>query len=60
VGKPPTAEQGPNHVLSGFNPDDKAKIEKTIQRAKDGVETFLIKGPEAAMRELNGDLVNEE
>lgn len=56
VGKPPSANEGPNHVLSGFAPEDKAKIEKAILRARDGIETFLSKGSETAMRELNGDL----
>jgi PTH1 family peptidyl-tRNA hydrolase len=55
VGKPPSADEGPDHVLSGFTPDDKVKIDKAIERARDGVETFLLKGPEAAMRELNGE-----
>jgi PTH1 family peptidyl-tRNA hydrolase len=56
VGKPPSADEGPNHVLSGFTAEDKVKVEKAIERARNGVETFLLKGPEAAMRELNGDL----
>ena len=55
VGKPPTASAGPDHVLSGFNPDDKLKIEKAIERSRDGIETYILKGPEAAMREINGD-----
>jgi peptidyl-tRNA hydrolase, PTH1 family len=33
VGKPPSAIEGPDHVLSGFNPDDKIKIEKAIERS---------------------------
>jgi PTH1 family peptidyl-tRNA hydrolase len=56
VSKPPSANDGPDHVLSGFNPEDKIKIEKAIERARDGVETYLLKGPDAAMRELNVDL----
>jgi PTH1 family peptidyl-tRNA hydrolase len=56
VGKPPSADEGPNHVLSGFKPDDKEKIEKAIQRAAAGVETFLTQGADAAMRELNGEV----
>ncbi len=55
VGKPPSANEGPNHVLSGFAPDDKEKIEKAIHRAAEGVEIFLAQGADAAMRELNGD-----
>jgi PTH1 family peptidyl-tRNA hydrolase len=55
VGKPPSASEGPDHVLSSFHPDDKPKIEQAIERAKKGVETYILKGPEAAMREINGD-----
>jgi PTH1 family peptidyl-tRNA hydrolase len=54
VGKPASAVEGAGHVLSSFHPDDKPKIEQAMERAKKGVETFILKGPEAAMRELNG------
>jgi len=56
VGKPPSANEGPDHVLSGFNIEDKLKIEQAIERSRDGIETYILKGPEAAMREVNGDL----
>jgi len=55
VGKPPSAVAGPQHVLSSFHPDDQLKIEQAIEKAKNGVETLILKGPEAAMREINGD-----
>jgi PTH1 family peptidyl-tRNA hydrolase len=56
VGKPPTVGEGPDHVLSSFNPEDRLKIEKAIERSRVGIETYILKGPEAAMREINGDL----
>jgi PTH1 family peptidyl-tRNA hydrolase len=56
VGKPPSANDGPDHVLSSFPPDDKPKIEQAVERAKNGVETYILKGSETAMREINGDL----
>jgi PTH1 family peptidyl-tRNA hydrolase len=55
VGKPPSPGEGPNHVLSSFLPDDKQKIEQAIERAKNGVQTYILKDPETAMREINGD-----
>jgi peptidyl-tRNA hydrolase, PTH1 family len=55
VGKPPSSSEGPDHVLSWFSPDEKQKIEQAIKKAKIGVETFILKGPETAMREINGD-----
>jgi PTH1 family peptidyl-tRNA hydrolase len=56
VGKPPSAGEGAHHVLTGFPPEEKEKVGKAIERAKDGIETFILKGPEAAMNELNKDL----
>ena len=53
VGKPPTAEQGAKHVLAGFPPQEKELIDRAIERARDGVELFILQGPEAAMNELN-------
>ncbi len=55
VGKPPSSGEGPDHVLSSFLPDDKQKIEQAIEKAKNGVETFILKGAETAMRDINGD-----
>jgi PTH1 family peptidyl-tRNA hydrolase len=56
VGKPPSANEGPDHVLSSFPPNDKTKIEQAVERAKNGVETYILKGSETAMREINGNL----
>src|SRR5665213_138819 len=56
VGKPPSANEGPDHVLSSFPPDDKPKIEQAVESAKNGIETYILKGSETAMREINGDL----
>jgi PTH1 family peptidyl-tRNA hydrolase len=56
VGKPPSADEGAHHVLSGFPPEEKEKVEKAIGRAAEGVESFVLKGPEATMHELNKDV----
>ncbi len=55
ISKPPSAEQGREHVLAGFTPEEKPKIDQAVERARDGVETFILKGSEAAMNELNRD-----
>lgn len=53
IGKPSSPEEGAHHVLASFNPEEKPKIDQAIERAAEGVEIFLLKGPEAAMREVN-------
>lgn len=55
ISKPPSPDEGARHVLAGFTPEEKPKIETAIERSRDGVETFILKGPEAAMNELNKD-----
>ena len=50
-----SAEEEPDHVLSGFKPEEKPLIDAAIERARDGVELFLEKGADAAMREMNKD-----
>lgn len=56
VSKPPSAEEGAHHVLSSFTPEEKTKIDQAVERSRDGIETLILKGPEAAMRELNHDV----
>jgi PTH1 family peptidyl-tRNA hydrolase len=56
INKPPSPEEGANHVLATFTPEEKPLIEQAIERARDGVESLILKGLEAAMNELNGDL----
>jgi len=53
IGKPPSAEEGADFVLSSFKPEEKPMIEEAIQRAAQGAETFMLQGAEAAMREIN-------
>jgi peptidyl-tRNA hydrolase, PTH1 family len=55
INKPPTAEQGREHVLASFAPEEKPNVEQALERARDGVETYILKGPERAMNELNTD-----
>ncbi|HJT25334.1 MAG TPA: aminoacyl-tRNA hydrolase [bacterium] len=56
ISKPPSSLEGANHVLATFTPEEKPKIEKAVERSRDGIETFILKGPEAAMNELNRDV----
>jgi len=53
IGKPPSAQEGPGHVLAPFQPEEKLLIEGAVKRAAEGVELYILKGPEAAMREVN-------
>src|SRR5258708_22025952 len=53
IGKPPSAEEGAHHVLASFTPEEKPKIEQAIERSRDGIELFILKGAETAMNELN-------
>jgi peptidyl-tRNA hydrolase, PTH1 family len=56
IGKPPSAEEGARHVLASFAPEEKIKIEQAIEKSRDGIELFILKGAETAMNELNKDL----
>jgi PTH1 family peptidyl-tRNA hydrolase len=56
IGKPPSAEEGARHVLASFNPEEKTKIEQAIERSRDGIELFILKGAAAAMNELNSEV----
>jgi PTH1 family peptidyl-tRNA hydrolase len=55
ISKPPSAEEGANHVLSSFKPEEKPLIEEALRRAAEGMETYILKGAEVAMREINKD-----
>ncbi len=43
-------------MLASFTPEEKAKIEQAIERARDGIELIILKGAAAAMNELNKDI----
>jgi PTH1 family peptidyl-tRNA hydrolase len=55
ISKPPSPEEGAHHVLATFTPEEKPKIEQAIERARDGIEAFILFGPEVAMNRLNRD-----
>jgi peptidyl-tRNA hydrolase, PTH1 family len=53
VGKPPSKEQGGDHVLSKMPPAMRKEMDVAIQEAADAVEVILADGPEAAMRQYH-------
>jgi PTH1 family peptidyl-tRNA hydrolase len=53
VGKPPTKEQGADHVLKRPSRGDQAVLGQMVERAADAVEAILREGPDAAMTRFN-------
>jgi PTH1 family peptidyl-tRNA hydrolase len=53
VGKPPSKEQGADHVLKRPSRSDQAVLGDMVERAADAVEAILRDGPEAAMTTYN-------
>jgi len=54
VGKPPSPGLGADWVLSGFPPEDRPRVEASLEAAADGVEMVLEKGIGTAQAFLNG------
>jgi PTH1 family peptidyl-tRNA hydrolase len=55
ISKPPSGQPGRDHVLASFTPEETPKIEEALLRSQGGMVTWILKGPAAAMRELNRD-----
>jgi len=53
VGKPPSKEQGADHVLKRVGKADRAVLDQLVALAADAVEVILTAGPEAAMDQFN-------
>jgi PTH1 family peptidyl-tRNA hydrolase len=53
VGKPPSKEQGADHVLSRLPSGERQLLDEAIQTAADAVELLVAEGPDAAMRTLH-------
>jgi PTH1 family peptidyl-tRNA hydrolase len=53
VGKPSSAEQGADHVLSRFGKRERTEIDVVVARAADAVERIATRGIDAAMNEFN-------
>ena len=62
VGRPPAGPEGntapqrdlADHVLSRFDKDEAAEVERMTTRAADAAETFIASGIAAVMNEFNG------
>jgi len=54
VGKPPSKEQGADHVLKRPGKATRAVLDAMIERAADAVEVILVEGVEVAMDRFNG------
>ena len=53
VGKPPSKEQGADHVLRRVSKRDRVELDIAVQDAADAVEAILADGVEAAMNRYN-------
>jgi PTH1 family peptidyl-tRNA hydrolase len=53
VGKPPSKEQGADHVLKRPGKATRAVLSAMVERAADAVEAIVADGPEAAMNRFN-------
>jgi PTH1 family peptidyl-tRNA hydrolase len=53
VGRPPGRMDPAAYVLQDFSADEKARVDETLERAVDAVETWLVDGVEIAMSRHN-------
>lgn len=53
VSKPPSKEQGADHVLNKFGKRERAEVDVAIEQAADAVETILRDGVDVAMNRYN-------
>jgi peptidyl-tRNA hydrolase, PTH1 family len=44
-----------DHVLGGFDPDERSEVDATVTRAADAVECFLLDGIDVVMNRFNAD-----
>jgi peptidyl-tRNA hydrolase, PTH1 family len=54
VGKPPSKEEGANHVLSRFAPDERELVAAASDRAIEGIKMLIRDGIDAAQNALHG------
>ncbi len=53
IGKPPSKEQGANHVLKRVPKAERLELDVAVQEAADAVEAILTEGVEVAMNRVN-------
>jgi PTH1 family peptidyl-tRNA hydrolase len=54
VGKPPSKEQGANHVLRRVGKSERETLQEMVRLGAEAVEVLLAEGVEAAMTRFNG------
>ncbi len=60
IGRPATRQSVTNYVLGEFGKDEKAVLNKLLEKAKDAVVTVLCKGAQVGMNEFNNKLIPVE
>jgi peptidyl-tRNA hydrolase, PTH1 family len=58
VGKPPSKEQGADHVLKRVGKGERTELDIAVQEAADAVELILAEGPQAAMNAVNARTID--
>lgn len=53
----PSGKDVKEYVLEEFSPDEEPLVEKVLRAVRDAVEVFLKEGPEVAMSQFNGLLI---
>jgi PTH1 family peptidyl-tRNA hydrolase len=53
IGKPPSSQQGADHVLRPPSKSDRAELDIVVQEAADAIEMVVADGFEAAMNRYN-------
>ena len=54
VGKPPTKEQGADHVLSRVPSDERRVLDIAVRIASEAIESIVVDGVDVAMNRFNG------
>jgi peptidyl-tRNA hydrolase, PTH1 family len=54
VGKPPSKEEGADHVLSKFTPEERELVDAAIERGIEGLKVLVRDGVDAAQNFLHG------
>ncbi len=55
VGRGDTRRDLADHVLGGFDPEERGQVEEAIGRAADAAEAFALEGIDAVMNRFNAD-----
>jgi PTH1 family peptidyl-tRNA hydrolase len=56
VGKPPSKEEGADHVLSKMTPEERALVDRSIERGAEAVKVLVREGLDTAQNVLHAPL----